>query len=74
MTTLVKLSPEKFLQAHRPWAQAHANAGRETLSLYRDSVGKPRLLLQGWPHAKSWILLGHVTPAPPRPTRPSGIA
>lgn len=60
-----KIGPEKFLSLHRPWAQAHANAGHESLDLLRDALGKPRLLLHGWPHAKSWHLLATIQPAPP---------
>lgn len=63
MTTL-KLSPEKFVALHRPWAQAHANAEHEATDLFRDGVGKPRLLLHGWPHARSWIFVATVQPAP----------
>lgn len=57
-----KVSPEKFLALHTLWAQQHANTGRVSISLYRDGVGKPRLLLEGWPHPKSWIFLATLAP------------
>lgn len=66
----LKLSPEKFLQAHKPWAQAHASAQHEALDLFRDGVGKPRLLLHNWPHAKSWVRVATLQPQAPRVARP----
>lgn len=69
----LKISAEKFLQANRPWAQAHATYGREPLDLYRDPTGKGRLTLTGWPHPKSWHKVLTVVPvAPAVRSRPQG--
>lgn len=66
-----KLNPEKFLQVNRPWAQAHANASRESTDLHRDPTGKARLLLHQWPSPKSWHLVATATPAPSQRSRPA---
>lgn len=63
--------PDKFASLHRPWAQAHANASHQVLDLFRDAKAKPRLLLHGWPHPRSWTLVVTVPPQAKPFTRPA---